>query len=309
MTTEQTTTDTEETVDLEALEKSANDLYQSSLLGKEMVKGFNLSNGTTFDERGSNQGTQPGSGDVGAVDALQIVGRARAAAAKMLKDKGMSDAEIGKFVAKMFGDDDEEEAGDEAEKSRRAADDLVKAAMAKAGGPVATNVEPILKEIFAGTAHALDKTRVEHGAFAKSQVNFNEKLSKAFVQLAGEHRKMQNLVKAIAEKAGVAIEAIERMPVTPKAKTKAGDAAPLAKGNADGSAKGEATTLPRKQLASVLSYMGIIKGIQVIDGTESTLMKSSLIAGGGTCEPGVMEAALRFLQTHPNEAQKALNYV
>jgi hypothetical protein len=305
--TTQATNENEEQIDLDVLEKSANELLAAATSMKK--SGFNLDNGTTHDERGTNQGTQPGTGDTGGVDQLQIVGRAKVA--KALKESGFSDDMIGKMVAKMFDEEDE----DEAKKSAALVNTLIKSALANQPG-TPTNVEPILRDLLAGTAEAIGRTDAAHGAFAKSQTGFNELLAKAVKQLGRELRKSTAIMESVAKKAGVDLAAMERAPVAqPKAQMTNGVAAPLAKSNADASAAPRPTgaieipdILPRDMLGSTLSYMAIEKGIKVIVGNENTLQKSSHILGGGTCEPDVMAAAVGFLRTHPHEVAKALAY-
>jgi hypothetical protein len=298
----------EQHVDLDELEKSATELLGAATL----MKGFNLDSGSHQDERGEVQNKVPGPGDAGGVDALQIVGRAKIA--KALKDTGLDDDMVGKLVAKMFGD--------EASKSQLPGD-LVKAAVAAAGAPAAppagapVNVEAILSELFAGTAQAIGNVQANHGQFAKAQIDFNGKLAKAVVQSVRESRETHQLMKSIAAKLGVKIEQMDRAPVAaPKSQLQAGNAQPLAKGNGDGTAvvapNGAAGGVPpqlsRRQLGSVLSYMGLAKGIKFVNGTDNTLTKSNEIYGGGTFEEGVLREALGWLAAHPNEAQKALTF-
>jgi hypothetical protein len=304
-------------VQIEALEKSANELLATTEKMTNLVKGFSLDSGSVADERGEHAISQPGAGDLGAVEQLMIVGRAKAA--KALKESGFTDEQVGKLIAKMFGDPEEDdetaksERGSSAPLAKSEIDKAISEALAKSGK---TDVAPILKDVMATAAHAIDRTRADHGAFAKAQTGFNSKLAKAVVELGRELRKSQAAqaasqatIDALAKKLNVTVEQIERVPVvSPRATT---GAAPLAKSNADGTQPPKPGQVPEKltrhQLASVLSYMAMQKSMKLVAG-EDTLVKSSLIIGGGTVEPHTVEAVMHFLHAHPTEVNRALTY-
>ena len=287
-----------EMVDVDALEQAATALMEASSL----VKGFALDNSRVSDEHGERQIKVPGDGDAGSVDELQI---GKAAVAKALKDKGYNDDQIAKAIAKMF-------APEHANKSTTAApsaevERLVKAALDQHNAPV--DVRAMIADIMAGTAMSMDRMTKSHADFAAAQIEVNKRLSKAIGVMGQELRKSYALVEALAQKHGVA----ERAPVEPpKGKTQAqpaanpgGGAQPMNKSWAS-TPEGE-RKLTASQVASVLSYMELVKGQTIVAG-ERALVKSTHIAGGGSCDTATLSAVLHFLNTHPTEAELALRF-
>jgi hypothetical protein len=329
MTTENNEPTIEESaldLSLDALLKAAGaeDTVDQLRKGGQVYSGFN-------DERGKQGGGGASSSDAGGLDNMMI-GKliakgmpevmARQVAGDMmglLNESGM--------IGRKNGDDDEDEDEDEDEMTAYArgymeaskkfgkSDDFedyddgdesfAKSFREDEDIEPAVDASPFMDQLVARTTGALDGLNKSMKAGRAQQGKVNVAMARAVAQQGLLLKSQNNVIDELAKRLGM----VESQPATaPKGARSAPEAQALAK-----SMPGEHGTgnppeaLNKGQAAKVLSYMRFEKGMETIEG-EATGQAACRAEAGGILSKSVDAYINKWLATHPNEREAALNY-
>lgn len=302
--------DSQDHVSIDGLEKSLADLMEVAD-ATELNKGYggvSVETSGRYDEKGKGGGGMAGSGDVGGLDDMMI--------AKM-SDAGVPAGMIAEFSAFMAGkqeDDEEDDEGEESEKSFYEDDfdygyeqeDIAKSMDHFRADPAIADtidVSPYLESLTVGVADQIDGLTKSQQVFQLSQNEVNRHMAAAMAQM-GTMIKSQ---AAVIEELGSRLGLVERQPSAPRAALTTGRAQAMAKSMPNEAGNGYGSQLTKSELKSTLTYMNLEKGIKSING-RSTSEIVCLYEGGAPIDGKVVEAAQRFLQTNPHEADAARSY-
>lgn len=280
------------------------------------------------DERGKTSGGYADKGDMGGLDSMMI-GKME----QSLIEQGFPAAAIAAFMRGKQSDDEEDDDEMEGKMGKPAStaggvgtNPRVSASgggstMAKMGDddedygksfdafredPAigdAIDVSDFLGALVQRTTEQLDALGKSQAAMSAEQRDVNAKMATAMFGIG-------QLVKGLAAHANrldQRLGLVERQPNAPRGATNVPRARAMAKSFGAHGAEGGGTELSKSQVIATLSYMNLEKGMREIGG-RATSELIGLYEGGNQLAPQAFHAVQRFLATHPNEAQVAVNY-
>lgn len=313
---------TEEETTLEGLQKSLEDLNKATeALGTVQKSLGNIA----IDQGGHTEGTTKTSGgypeqsDVGGLDSMMI-GKMQQA----LIDAGFDAASISAFM----GEDDEDE-GEEQDDDGEGSGEVPQPPFGKMGKPASTqgsvgtnprakptggkgmqksmdafrenekirelvDASEFVEELVASTAAQIDEVRKSHDESASRRAVAEHVFAKALTGLTSVVKSQAAVINELGSRLGI----VERAPNPPKGRTQLPPSAQTP--------RAAAGQLNKSQVAGVLSYMNLEKGIKEIGGLKT----SDLVAGveSGVVSQRTLESVRGFLAAHPNEVETALTY-
>lgn len=329
-------TDHEPDVSLESIDSALDHLAKAAgatdVINKAGYQGTAVDQTGHVDERGQTAGGYPAQGDVGGLDDLMI-GKMQEA----LVDAGFDANQIeAAFMQAKQEDDDEDEDEDEdddakmkgkkgkmgaAKKSeaspsepgnqggsedpdlRKSKDDF----LANQDVADAVDVSPFLEGLVERTADQIDGLAKSLREGHSRQGEVNKRMATALYGIGQLVKSQQSVIHELGKRLG----SVERQPSPQRGHTDlagSGAAQPLNKGlpnEAGGASAPE--QLNKSELLNTLSYMHLEKGVKEIAG-QKTSDVIAMYEGGGVLMPQALQAAQRFLTTHPNEAETARSY-
>lgn len=337
----------EQTTTLDALDASLNDLLKaaSRVTGEPLIKGdgVQIDNSGTFGSDGKQGGGQGSVSDAGKVEDLMIgkltaAGFNAAQAASivgMMKDVGggsffshqrpsPSGGMSGKAKPPMppfagaaddeFGDEDEgdEDEGDEDEEppvgmrgKRRMGKSLSFDEQFRADPDIGevVDVSPFLETLTARTTEALDSiSKSLRKSVRRSDEQFVT-MAKSMVALGGVVKSQQAVIAELGKRLGV----VERQPAAPKGVTSLSGAQPMQK-SMPGEAGQGGTSLRKSEVASVLTYMHLEKGMKEIGGRKIATDLVPLVESSAEVPASIVGEVQNFLRRNPGEASLAKSY-
>lgn len=317
---------TEPTLTEDALQASLDQLIKAA--GAEsavsQLKKGGIVNSGFEDERGKQGGGQASGSDAGGIEEMMIGkmvagGMSQESAQAlfgMMKEQGL----IGRQV-EGEEEEEEEEEGEDGEGMNAYARGYydAKKSMSGKGQPMrksfaeqfsdepdlaqAVDASPFLEALTARTTQALDGLAKSLERTEGRQGKVNQAMASAVYQLGTLVKSQSNVIKELGKRLNI----VEATPSAPKGARTVTGAQAMHKGLGSGGGEGAPEVLTKSQAAGVLSYLRFEKGMQTIDG-EATGQLACMAEGGGTLKKSVHDYLHKYLATHPNERQAALNY-
>jgi hypothetical protein len=338
----------EQTTTLDALDASLNDLLKaaSRVTGEPLVKGdgVNIDNSGTHGSDGMQGGGQGSMSDAGSIENLMI-GKLTAAGFNagqaativgMMKDVGgdsffqhqrpspsMSGKARGPKMPPFAGaaeddlddeDDFEDEDEDEDEDEEQPVGMRGKRRMGKSAsfdsqfrrdpdiGEV-VDVSPFLETLTSRTTEALDTLdRRMRKSLRRSDEQFVA-MAKTVHALGALVKSQQHVINELGKRLGV----VERQPVAaPKGVTSLSGAQPMQKSMPNEA--GGLGSLKKSEIASVLTYMHLEKGVKEIGGRKIATDLVPLVESSAEVPSNILGEVQNFLRRHPGEAGLAKSY-
>lgn len=321
---------TEPMVGEDALQASLDQLIKAA--GAEsavsQLKKGGIVNSGFEDERGKQGGGQASQSDAGGIEEMMIGkmvagGMSQDAAAALvgfMQEQGL----MGRQAAPEGDEDEDEDEGMEGDEEGMGAYARgyydAKKSMSGKGEPMrksfaeqfsedpdlaaGVDASPWLEALTARVTQSLEGLNKSMTTQAGRQNKVNIATAAAIVQMGTLIKSQANVIKVLGQRLNI----VEQTPAAPPkgARTLTGAQAmhKSLEANAGG---GQGQPLSKSEAASVLSYLRFQKGVADIDGT-STGQLAVFAESGGTLSKSVHEHITKYLATHPNERQAALNY-
>jgi hypothetical protein len=331
----------EQVVSTDALQASLDDLLKAAGTSKEEVlskgsgsdsemDGTSISTSGHEDERGKVGGGMAGKGDIGPQSSAPW--ETKMMIAKMMEAgyispgpnfAGFAGSDYMKELAgKMEGDEGKEEEKELKEKELKAKAD---------GGFIpdsrptptqkshsddfgqdpaiadAIDASDFMEAITTRTTESLDALGKSLAESETRQSGINTATAQAVFEVGTLIKSQQVVIHELGTRLGI----VEKQPAPPKGATTLTAAQTLSKSLPNeagpGGGGGKYDALNKSDIARTLSYMNLEKGISEIGGTRTADLVCKA-EGGGIVSEATLEATKRFLTTHPNEAERALNY-
>lgn len=324
----------EQEVSTDALQASLDGLLKAASVPKEEVlqkgagsdsemDGTAISTSGHFDERGPVGGGMAGKGDIGPQSSASW--ESKMMIAKMMEAGYLSPGPnfaamagsdyMAQFAGKMEKEDDEDEKEMEGKADAGFVPDSRPTPTQKSHVNEFTEDPDIAEAIDASDFMEAITTRTTSAldGLGKSLAAAEHRQSEINKATAGAVYEMGTLIKsqqAVIEELGQRLGIVEREPAPSKGATTLQGAQALAKSMPNEAGQGAGNpydSLNKSQVARTLSYMNLEKGVAEIGG-DRTANLVGLAEAGGIISETTLEEVKRFLTTHPNEAERALNY-
>lgn len=318
----------EQVVSTDALQASLDDLLKAASVPKEEVlrkgsgsdsemDGTAISTSGHYDERGAVGGGMAGKSDIGPQSSASW--ESKMMIAKMMEAGVIAPGPnfaalagsdyLAQFAGKMNGEEEEEEAEEKDEKEAEGKSTRKSHANEFAEDPAiaeAIDASDFMEAITTRTTDSLDALGKSLAASEKKQSHINMATAKAVYEMGSLIKSQQHVIEELGNRLGI----VEREPAPAKGATTLTGAKALSKSISNEAGSGESgpyDSLNKSQVARTLSYMNLVKGMTEIGG-DRTANLVGLAEAGGIISESTLGEVKRFLTTHPNEAERALNY-